>query len=165
MGSDLLKSFAAFAAERGQTHVVSQTAIDWAALGPTVAQRDARLRAVCRFVRHVQVEDVGHKLDRHVMTAARTARRESHPSRTPLIDRRRPGAVPLPLTLGSQQPPANASTSFPLVQLSSNALLPVAATQSCSPVHHPSNARCGQIPIEPAATAADRKSTRLNSSH
>ena len=53
----LLKSFAAFAAERGQTHVVSQTAIDWAALGPTVAQRDARLRAVCRFVRHVQVED------------------------------------------------------------------------------------------------------------
>jgi hypothetical protein len=25
----LLKSFAAFAAERGQTHVVSQTAIDW----------------------------------------------------------------------------------------------------------------------------------------
>jgi hypothetical protein len=50
--------------------------------------------------------------------------------------------------------PANASTPFPLVQLSSNALLPVAATQSCSPVHHPSNACCGQIPIEPAATAA-----------
>ena len=39
----------------------------------------------------------------------------------------------MPLTLGSQQPPANASTPFPLVQLSSNALLPVAATQSCSP--------------------------------
>src|SRR5712671_1510463 len=58
----LLKSFAAFAAERGQTHVHAQTAIDWAALGPSVAQRDARLRAVCRFVRHVQVEDLGHKL-------------------------------------------------------------------------------------------------------
>ena len=62
--------------------------------------------------------------------------------------------VSLPLTLGSQQPPANASTPFPLVQLSSNALLPVAATQSCSPVHYPSNACCGQIPIDPAATAA-----------
>jgi hypothetical protein len=62
--------------------------------------------------------------------AARTARRKSHPSRTPLIGRRRPGA---PLTLGSQQPPANASTPFPLVQLSSNALLPVAATQSWFP--------------------------------
>ena len=50
----LLKSFAAFAAERGQTHVLTQTAIDWAALGPTVAQRDARLKAVCRFVCHTR---------------------------------------------------------------------------------------------------------------
>ena len=50
----LLKSFAAFATERGQTHVHTQTAIDWAACGPSVAQRDARLKAVCRFVRHVR---------------------------------------------------------------------------------------------------------------
>ncbi len=53
----LLKSFAAFATERGQTYVHTQTAIDWAAHGPSVAQRDARLKAVCRFVRHVRVED------------------------------------------------------------------------------------------------------------
>src|SRR5581483_10095051 len=46
----LLKSFAAFAAERGQTRVHTQTAIDWAAHGPSIAQRDARLKAVCRFV-------------------------------------------------------------------------------------------------------------------
>ena len=74
----LLKSFAAFAAERGQTHVVSQTAIDWAALGPTVAQRDARLRAVCRFVRHVQVEDIGHKLPPANHFGARKRRRTPH---------------------------------------------------------------------------------------
>ena len=74
----LLKSFAAFAAERGQTHVVSQTAIDWAALGPTVAQRDARLRAVCRFVRHVQVEDVRHKLPPANHFGARKRRRTPH---------------------------------------------------------------------------------------
>jgi integrase len=74
----LLKSFAAFAAERGQTHVVPQTAIDWAALGPTVAQRDARLRAVCRFVRHVQVEDVGHKLPPANPFGARKRRRTPH---------------------------------------------------------------------------------------
>ncbi len=55
----LLKSFAAFAAGREQTHVDTQTAIDWAALGPSVAQRDARLKAVCRFVRHVRVDDAG----------------------------------------------------------------------------------------------------------
>ena len=41
----LLESFAAFATERGQTHVHMQTAIDWAARGPSVAQRDARLRS------------------------------------------------------------------------------------------------------------------------
>ena len=34
----LLKSFAAFATECGQTHVHVQTAIDWAARGPSVAQ-------------------------------------------------------------------------------------------------------------------------------
>src|SRR5262252_7495447 len=58
----LLKSFAAFATERGQTHVRMQTAIDWAARGPSVAQRDARMKAVCRFVRHVRVEDAQHEL-------------------------------------------------------------------------------------------------------
>ena len=58
----LLKSFAAFATERGQTHVHTQTAIDWAARGPSVAQRDARLKAVCRLVRHVRVEDARHEL-------------------------------------------------------------------------------------------------------
>ena len=58
----LLRSFAAFAAERGQTHVHAQTAIDWAARGPSVAQRDARLKVVCRFARHVRVEDARHEL-------------------------------------------------------------------------------------------------------
>ena len=75
----LLKSFAAFATERGQTHVHAQTAIDWAARGPSVAQRDARLRAVCRFVRHVRVEDARHELPpvNHFGAARRGARRTS----------------------------------------------------------------------------------------
>ncbi len=74
----LLKSFAAFAAERGQSHVQVQTAIDWAALGPTVAQRDARLRAVCRFVRHIQVEDARHELPPASHFGARKKRRTPH---------------------------------------------------------------------------------------
>ena len=41
----LLKSFAAFATEHGQTHVRAQTAIEWAARGPSAAQRDTRLKA------------------------------------------------------------------------------------------------------------------------
>jgi integrase/recombinase XerD len=74
----LLKSFAAFAAERGQTKVETQTAIDWAALGPSVAQRDARLKAVCRFVRHVQVEDIRHELPPANHFGARKRRRTPH---------------------------------------------------------------------------------------
>ena len=74
----LLKSFAAFAAERGQTHVRAQTAIDWAALGPSVAQRDARLKAVCRFVRHVRVEDARHELPPANHFGARKTRRTPH---------------------------------------------------------------------------------------
>lgn len=74
----LLKSFAAFAAERGQTHVETQTAIDWAALGPSVAQRDTRLKAVCRFVRHVQIEDARHVLPPANHFGARKRRRTPH---------------------------------------------------------------------------------------
>jgi integrase/recombinase XerD len=74
----LLKSFAAFAAERGQTHVHTQTAIDWAAIGPSVAQRDARLKAICRFVRHVRVEDARHELPPANHFGARKTRRPPH---------------------------------------------------------------------------------------
>ena len=74
----LLKSFAAFAAERGQTHVHAQTAIDWAALGPSVAQRDARLKSVCRFVRHVQIEDGRHELPPANHFGAHKKRRPPH---------------------------------------------------------------------------------------
>ena len=74
----LLKSFAAFAAGRGQTHVHTQTAIDWATLGPSVAQRDARLKAVCRFVRHVRVDDSRHELPPANHFGARKRRRPPH---------------------------------------------------------------------------------------
>jgi integrase/recombinase XerD len=74
----LLKSFAAFAAGRGQTHVHTQTAIDWATLGPSVAQRDARLKAVCRFVRHVRVDDARHELPPANHFGASKRRRPPH---------------------------------------------------------------------------------------
>jgi integrase/recombinase XerD len=58
----LLDSFARFAAERNETHIRTQTAIDWAVLGPSVAQRDERLKTVCRFARHIRVENDRHEL-------------------------------------------------------------------------------------------------------
>ena len=83
----LLKSFAAFATERGQTYVHVQTAIDWAARGPSVAQRDARLKAVCRFVRHVRVEDARHELPPVNPFGARKTRRSPHIYSAAEIDR------------------------------------------------------------------------------
>ena len=91
----LLKSFAAFAAERGQTHVHTQTAIDWAALGPSVAQRDARLKAVCRFVRHVRVEDARHELPPANHFGARKTRRAPHIYSAAEIDRLNKAALRL----------------------------------------------------------------------
>jgi len=58
----LLDSFAGFAAERNETRVLTQTAIDWAARGPSPARRDERLKAVCRFARYLRVEDDRHEL-------------------------------------------------------------------------------------------------------
>jgi integrase len=83
----LLRSFAAFAAERGQSHVQTQTAIEWAAHGPTVAQCDARLKAVCRFVRHVRVEDARHELPPVNHFGARKMRRSPHIYSATEIDR------------------------------------------------------------------------------
>jgi len=68
------------------------------------------------------------------MTAAPNARRKAirsdaaHRSATTRC-------VPLRLTLGSQQPPGKVSTLFPLVQLSANALLPVAALYVLYRIH------------------------------
>ena len=58
----LLRSFARFAAARREVHVRTTTAIDWASRTVSVAQRDARLKAVCRFARYMYAEDSRHEL-------------------------------------------------------------------------------------------------------
>jgi integrase len=58
----LLGSFARFAAARNETYVRAETAIAWAARGRSVAQRDERLKTVCRFVRYVRLDDGRHEL-------------------------------------------------------------------------------------------------------
>lgn len=58
----LLRSYARFAAERGEGCVRTSTAITWASQSISVAQRDVRLKTVCRFARFVRLEDEGHEL-------------------------------------------------------------------------------------------------------
>jgi integrase/recombinase XerD len=58
----LLLGFARFAAQLGQKHVVSRTAVNWAALGPTPHQRAKRLDVVRIFARHARAEDPRHEI-------------------------------------------------------------------------------------------------------
>jgi len=55
-----LRSFARFATERGESHVVAQTAIAWATTAATEAQRHTRLMSVLRFARFMHAEDPRH---------------------------------------------------------------------------------------------------------
>lgn len=58
----LLRNFARFAAAHGDTHVRTQTTIDWAARAPSPNQRDRRLKVVMLFARHSYVEDRRHEV-------------------------------------------------------------------------------------------------------
>lgn len=62
MTESLLRNFSCFAAERGETHVRTQTAIDWAACAPSPSQQDRRLKVVILFSRHICVEDNQHEV-------------------------------------------------------------------------------------------------------
>jgi integrase/recombinase XerD len=59
---DYLRDFTRFAMARGDTHVVAQTAIAWAARGTSEAQRHNRLMTLRRFVRFMHAEDRRHEL-------------------------------------------------------------------------------------------------------
>jgi integrase len=57
----ILRSFARYAHGRSQTHVVSQTALEWADRSTTARQRDRRTRAVIGFARFLHAEDARHE--------------------------------------------------------------------------------------------------------
>ncbi len=57
-----LRDFACFASARGETHVVSKTAIDWASKGTSEAQRHNRLSVLIRFAYFVRAEDPRHQI-------------------------------------------------------------------------------------------------------
>ena len=80
--SGLLHNFARYAAERSQTHVQRQTAIDWAATAPSPYQRENRLSMVRGFAHHARAEDPRHdRVPRHVF--ARQRRRSFPPILSP----------------------------------------------------------------------------------
>ncbi len=57
-----LRNFARFAMTRGDTHVVATTAVAWASLSKSEAQRHNRLQTVIRFARFMAAEDSRHEI-------------------------------------------------------------------------------------------------------
>ena len=74
----LLRSFARFVAARRETHVRTASAIEWSSLSGTVAQRDERLKTICRFVRYMRAEDDRHELPPSDHFGYRKTRRVPH---------------------------------------------------------------------------------------
>ena len=58
----LLHDFARWAVDRGETHVRTQTSMEWAAAGRGPWQRERRLRVVAGFARHARAEDSRHEV-------------------------------------------------------------------------------------------------------
>jgi integrase/recombinase XerD len=58
----VLRSFSRFASARGDTHVITKTALEWASSAPSPAERGKRLRIVIALARHVRTEDQGHQI-------------------------------------------------------------------------------------------------------
>jgi integrase len=58
----LLHNFARWAVDRGDTHVRTQTATEWAAAARSLWQRERRLRAVASFARYARAEDPRHEV-------------------------------------------------------------------------------------------------------
>lgn len=57
----LLTSFTAFAAERGEEVILERTALEWAARGTSVSRRHGRLRTLSLFTEHLRAEDTRHE--------------------------------------------------------------------------------------------------------
>jgi len=58
----LLNSFADFACEHGDTHVITDRAMEWAEQSTTCAQRKKRLNIVIRFAQFMHAEDPHHQI-------------------------------------------------------------------------------------------------------
>jgi integrase/recombinase XerD len=74
----LLLNFARYATERGEDHVRTTTAIEWAAGAKSLRQCGIRLRTLTRFARHVRAEDSEHQLPPDHVFAAPIYRRLPH---------------------------------------------------------------------------------------
>lgn len=71
---EILRRFARFATERGETHVVARTAVEWAGMAASQTRRHKRLRVIVLFARYIRAEDGEHELPPDGMFPCRRTR-------------------------------------------------------------------------------------------
>lgn len=71
----LLRAFARFASGRGEAHVRTGSAVEWAAGAPSPQERQRRLRTLARFAAHARAEDPRHEVPPIHVFAHRHVRR------------------------------------------------------------------------------------------
>jgi integrase len=69
-----LQSFAHFATERGETHIITATAVAWATTARTRTARHRRLQEVEHFARFMRAEDEAHEIPPSGLFAAPVSR-------------------------------------------------------------------------------------------
>jgi integrase len=71
----MVRSFVRFACECGDSHIRTDTVIEWAAQGTSANQRETRLRTIIAFARHCRAENTVHELPpSHVFSSGRHKR-------------------------------------------------------------------------------------------
>ena len=58
----LLRSYARFATDRGESVVLVESVVEWASEAPSLGQSERRLKAVICMARHLRVEDEKHEI-------------------------------------------------------------------------------------------------------
>lgn len=80
----LLKEFARFAAERGDTHIKTDTSIAWAGRATSLKQRARRLSSLILLARYIRAEDAKHEIPKNGVFAHHpSSRRQPHIFRRP----------------------------------------------------------------------------------
>jgi integrase len=74
----ILQSFVRFAADRGEFHVSSATAVSWAGEAPSPGQRERRLSVLRVFTRHARAENPRHEIPPQRVFERETRRRTPH---------------------------------------------------------------------------------------
>ena len=95
----LLREFARFAAERGESHIKTDTAIAWAARATSLKQRARRLNSLILFARYIRAEDATHEVPPNGVFA-------HHPRSRPLPHIFTPAEIAAILAEARQLPPA-----------------------------------------------------------